>query len=464
MLSQMNPAYQIVSLRLDFLHVDSPLLATELPGSSLQFPPDIFPLVPRITHGRDARQRSSEHPVRHDVSCDLHSYRFYLRYVTGTIVIMFQLTLNPSWSVKQLAVPHPEMHPSRRTWRVRGIPRHFDRDWLARALRHHSDLEWPRCDRLEDFKNGGNDVIIRTLAPDLRVDDQVATVCFHNLPSQLSALGVRGQLPIKVNKDPENLRAMGQRDCVCEVIIDEHFDGITTLFSPVTDEEHQIDVLAVSGLGSHPFGSFVHKEDGNMWLTNNLPRDIPAARVMIFGYESTLLHSTSHVQLDDLASPLQIAISQILRSKNKRPLLLIGHSLGGLLVKQALIRIAEPGFEDGLPSILELITGIVLFGTPNDGLDIESLVPMVNNQPNRSLLESLSFKNSQVLRRQRHEFSKILERTKLQLFCLYETEESPTAIQVCKHSLCCKKIFHTKYLAGSSNRTLENERSAPIPR
>lgn len=356
------------------------------------------------------------------------------------------------------------MHPSRRTWRVRGIPRHFDRDWLARALRHHSDLEWPRCDRLEDFENGGNDVIIRTLAPDLRVDDQVATVCFHNLPSQLSALEVRGQLPIKVNKDPENLRAMGQRDCVCEVIIDEHFDGITTLFSPVTDEEHQIDVLAVSGLGSHPFGSFVHKEDGNMWLTNNLPRDIPAARVMIFGYESTLLHSTSHVQLDDLASPLQIAISQILRSKNKRPLLLIGHSLGGLLVKQALIQIAEPGFEDGLPSILELITGIVLFGTPNDGLDIESLVPMVNNQPNRSLLESLSFKNSQVLRRQRHEFSKILERTKLQLFCLYETEESPTAIQVCKHSLCYKKIFHTKYLAGSSNRTLENERSAPIPR
>lgn len=327
------------------------------------------------------------------------------------------------------------MRSSRRTWRIRGIPRDFDRDWLARALRHHSNLQWPGGDRPEGFENGGKDVIIRTLAPDLRVDYQVATVRFHNLPSQLRELGARGQFTVKLNIDPENPRRIEKFDCVVKVVIDDHFDGITTLFSPVTAEEHQIDILAISGLGSHPFGSFVHKEDGNMWLTDNLPRDIPAARVMIFGYESELPHSRSHVQLDDLAGPLQIAISQILRSDKRRPLLLIGHSLGGLLVKQALIRIAEPGFENGLPILLDMITGILLLGTPNDGLDIESLVPMVNDQPNRSLLESLSFKNSQVLRHQRQGFSKVLERTKLQLFCLYETELSPTAVQVCRHTL-----------------------------
>ncbi|KAG6358458.1 hypothetical protein INS49_014342 [Diaporthe citri] len=76
-----------------------------------------------------------------------------------------------------------------------------------------------------------------------------------------------------------------------------------------------------------------------------------------------------------------------------------------------------------------MITGILLFVTPNDGLDIEFLVPIVNDQPNRFILESLNCKNSQVLRRQRQEFSKVLERTKLQLFCLYETELSPTATQ-----------------------------------
>lgn len=224
-------------------------------------------------------------------------------------------------------------------------------------------------------------------------------------------------------------------------VIDDHFDGITTLFSPVTDEKHRIDVLAVSGLGSHPFGSFVDKKSRNMWLTSNLPQDIPTATVMISGYESGLAHSSSHAQFDDLADPLQHAIIRILRSDKTKPLVLIGHSLGGLLVKEELIRIAGPSFGDGLPNYLDMIRGILLFGTPNDGLDIESLVPMVNDQPNRFLLESLNPKNSQVLRRQRWEFSKVLERRKLQLFCLYETELSPTATQVCGYTLYCNKCF-----------------------
>ena len=331
------------------------------------------------------------------------------------------------------------MHSSRRTWRLRGIPCFVDPERLSQTLRHHSDLRWPGGDRPEDSQNSGNDVIIHTLAPDIRADSLVATVRFSNLPSQLQELGARGHLTIKINMVPDNPQVMDKCGSVSEVSIDEHFDGITTLFSPATDEEHQIDVLVVSGLGSHPFGSFVHKEDGNMWLTNNLPRDVPAARVMIFGYESALQHSRSHVQLVDLACPVRIAISQILRSCKKRPLILIGHSLGGLLVKQALIQMAEPALEH--PNLLDMIKGILLFGTPNDGLDIDSLVPMVNDQPNRSLLDSLSSKNSEVLRHQRQGFSRVLGHTKLQLFCFYETELSPTAAQVCRHNLSCKKCL-----------------------
>lgn len=318
------------------------------------------------------------------------------------------------------------MRPDRRTWRIRGLPREINRERLARALRHHSALQWPGDDAVDDFQTGGEVVIIHTLAPDLRANYQVATVRFCDLPSQLQAQGARDELNIKIQISPE--------DPVSEVLLDVHFDGITTLFSPATDEEHQIDILAVSGLGSHPFGSFVNKKDGNMWLTNNLPRDMPSARVMIFGYESTLQDSRSHIELDDLAGPVHIAISQIIQSKG-RPLLLIGHSLGGLLVKEALIRSAESGSEPGLLNPLDMILGILLLGTPNDGLDIESLVPIVNDQPNRSLLESLRSTGSQRLSRQRKDFSKVLEGTKLQLFCLYETELSPTATQVCKYIL-----------------------------
>lgn len=158
-----------------------------------------------------------------------------------------------------------------------------------------------------------------------------------------------------------------------------------------------------------------------MWLADSLPQDIHTARIMIYGYESGLQSSNSFVQLDDLAKPLHMDLSRLLRSETSKPLLLIGHSLGGLLVKEALIQ----GGED----FIDMVVGTLLFGAPNDGMDIETLVPMVDNQPNRFLLESLN-PNSQILRHQKKEFSRWLNRTKCQLFCFYETEYSPTAAKV----------------------------------
>lgn len=362
--------------------------------------------------------------------------------------------------------PYPKMHPSRRTWRILGVPRELTGATLALALRYHSDLKWPGEDTAENADHNGNDVNVHTLAPNLRGDEQVATVRFINLPLQLSALTYRGQSTIKINVDPHNWPVGQQNERTSirsfEVSVDEHFDGITTLLAPVTEEDHHIDVLAVSGLGSHPFGSFVHKEDGNMWLTKNLPRNVPTARVMIFGYESRLQKSTSLVQLDELASSLQGALSRLLCLDKKKPLLLIGHSLGGLLVKQALIRIAESGsyFASEFSSLHDMILGVLLFGTPNDGLDVESLVPMVNDQPNRSLLESLR-PNSMLLKQQKESFSMLLERTNFQLFCFYETELSPTAAQV--DISCTSSSFCSKYAAGSNDWRIQNEWSTSMP-
>ena len=233
-------------------------------------------------------------------------------------------------------------------------------------------------------------------------------------------------IPVTPENPPDGLKRKRDSLQIIKLTIDEHFNGITVLFSPPT-EEHQIDVLAISGLGSHPFGSFVHKRDGHMWLSDSLPRDIPAARVMIYGYESGLQRSTNFAHLDDLAGSLQIAVSRLLRSEKKTRLVLIGHSLGGLLIKEALIRIAESDSESDL---ISFIFGVLFFGVPNDGMNTESLVPMVNDQPNRFLLESLNALNSQVLRFQSRNFSRILSQTNLEMFCFYETELSPTAARV----------------------------------
>ncbi len=146
------------------------------------------------------------------------------------------------------------MRPNHRTWRVRGVTPDFDKERLADVLRRHPTLY---CSN-EIVANVADDNIdngawVHTLAPDLNLCSQVATIRFRYLPTQLGMLERNGQLTIDIYIALENARAgVKQRDPLqTRLSIDQHFNGITVLSSPLA-KEHYIDVLAVSGLGSHP--------------------------------------------------------------------------------------------------------------------------------------------------------------------------------------------------------------------
>lgn len=251
---------------------------------------------------------------------------------------------------------------------------------------------------------------------------QVATVRFCHHPKKLT-VGNGKRLRITTS----DFRAGRDRPSLpAGITIDDHFHGITALFSPVS-EKHCADILVVPGLGSHPFGSFVSKEDGHMWLCSELVRDAPGARIMTYDYGSALEASQSVARLGDLARSLQIPMCDLLRSEPRKPLILIAHSLGGLLVKEALIQTLEPQSDSDL---LELVKGYIFFGVPNDGMDITSLVPIVKDGPNRLLLQSLENMNPEILRIQKKRCLAVLYLANLELFCFFETELSPTAVKV----------------------------------
>ena len=78
---------------------------------------------------------------------------------------------------------------------------------------------------------------------------------------------------------------------------------------------------------------------------------------------------------------------------------------------------------------LKATYGALFFGVPNQGMDISSLVPMVGDQPNRYLLESLG-KESGFLRDQRTKFPKVFGFKDSEIISLFETQMSPTAVKV----------------------------------
>ncbi|KAK2589788.1 hypothetical protein QQS21_012532 [Conoideocrella luteorostrata] len=321
-----------------------------------------------------------------------------------------------------------------RTWRVQGVPKSFDRTTLANALRGHPGLRSLKqtidpCQADGGCSDADNGAAVHTLAPDHRDTAQVATIHFRYLPTQLECLGKGSQVSIDL-EEPKSLASANERSASLKttaVTIDDHFEGITVLHSP-SPEFHSFDILAASGLGSHAFGSFVHKEGGNMWLTDNVPDDNPSARVMIFGYNSNVYNSTSIEELGDLADSFKRALRRVVLSTLRRHIVVIGHSLGGLLIKEALCRLAES--KDEL-DVLNSIAGCLFFGVPNDGMKIESLIPMVGgDRPNMSLIQSLRGENSQVLRTLKVKFSRLVAEAQLDIYCFYETLLSPTAVEV----------------------------------
>lgn len=79
--------------------------------------------------------------------------------------------------------------------------------------------------------------------------------------------------------------------------------------------------------------------------------------------------------------------------------------------------------------ILGTIYGALFFGVPNRGMDIRSLIPMVENQVNEALLHSIS-NESPLLRIQSRDFPEAFSSPESKIMCFYETVMSPTAIKV----------------------------------
>lgn len=106
------------------------------------------------------------------------------------------------------------------------------------------------------------------------------------------------------------------------------------------------------------------------------------ARVLVYGYDTNVRHSLgtpiSKNTVYDIALDFLKSLEAERRSQPARPLLFVAHSLGGIVVKEALRR--SHGFESHhhhLRQIYNSTAAIMFFGTPHGGADPRGLLQHV---------------------------------------------------------------------------------------
>ncbi|KAI2464864.1 hypothetical protein F4781DRAFT_435957 [Annulohypoxylon bovei var. microspora] len=175
--------------------------------------------------------------------------------------------------------------------------------------------------------------------------------------------------------------------------------------------EPEIDIVFVPGLGAHPEESWMSESTGFNWTTDGLVRDFPRARILLYMYESAWIGSLKG-------------------RTQRRPIVFIGHSMGGLVVAKA-ITIADSR-RDKFPVMFEAIAAAIFFGTPFNGAAAASAAAMYAYYAEKvgaassSKLLDLMKPGDEGLRELKHEFMRLAGKLnpKIELLCFYE--EQPT--------------------------------------
>ena len=173
-------------------------------------------------------------------------------------------------------------------FRARGLPSSLSYEGVSgiieRSLHISSEGSGLRIDSLaEDFYNP---------------TEQVATLSFLRSPPKAFFTTIADSNEWTVDLLGESYDSTISRSRTLR--FDTHFRGLTAISNPLSQEE-AIDCVVVCGLGGHAFGSFKEKGTSYMWLRDTLPRDSPNLRILLYGYDSGLNGSESHLNISRIA-------------------------------------------------------------------------------------------------------------------------------------------------------------------
>ncbi|ATY59318.1 vegetative incompatibility HET-E-1 [Cordyceps militaris] len=196
-------------------------------------------------------------------------------------------------------------------------------------------------------------------------------------------------------------------------------------------DDAEIDIIAVHGLGSNADWSWVY-QDGDKhvnWLRdpNMLPAKIPKARIVVYRYDSTWHSNAPRTRLQLCGEGLVHSLHSFRSKCPKRPLIFVGHSLGGNVILQAILHAND---NSRYTALLKSTAGVVFLGTPFRGSKWQPLANalallMGPAGSHRGITRELAF-DAPVLGDRLQRFCSLLDNDKLpiKIACFFELHET----------------------------------------
>ena len=216
--------------------------------------------------------------------------------------------------------------------------------------------------------------------------------------------------------------------------LDDVKQGIRTLYEPAgSDIVPEVDIVFVPGLGADPINSWRSNINAFNWSSDKdgLSRDFPKSRILLYLYESAW---TGPLKVKQYLGNLGFALLHGLKINRekcpRRPIVFIGHSMGGLVIAKA-ITLADAR-RDQFPVMFETIAGCIFFGTPFGGATAAAAASFFAltgekfDKANSSKLLDIMKPGDEGLREMKNDFMRLVGKLsqKIELYCFYE--EQPT--------------------------------------
>ncbi|KAH6700506.1 NACHT and WD domain-containing protein [Verticillium dahliae] len=230
--------------------------------------------------------------------------------------------------------------------------------------------------------------------------------------------------------------------------------GLTTLFEPSVPGI--ADLIFVHGLNGGSYSTWTQDDDPDkFWPAKWLPHDeaFQDARIHTFGYNSSWAQE-SVLNIQDFASSLLLSLKDcptIPREEWAPPLIFVGHSMGGLVVKKAFLLSKQ---KQDFASISQRVNSVYFLATPHHGSDMaEVLARVFAMAGERPFVKELT-RNSPTIQAINNEFPE--QANEIRLFSFFETK--PMSYGIGKSLVVEKQMAQLNYANETTDYLDANHR------